>query len=381
MTFSINRKSLLSELSLLQSVLDSKITLPVLAYVKFDLTGSMLALTASNLDVSITTQIEAEGDAWSGCLPLAQLHALVKLLDAKTAETITFIPQDGPVLIKADKSKHKLPQMSVSEFPEVAQVTASDVSIPAATFNSMLSSIAFAVLAPSDGLGPSQQRFTGISMIAKGCELSLTATNITRLATASCAVESETDFDVIIPRQAIDALTKISEGEVSIGVTNSFLHFTNSSRRIYVRRLIDDKFPDWRSLFPKSYEHAAEIHTTQLGAAIKRAMLTQNERRNMVIDGLRWTWASGELLIETRGGDFGKSDEIVVITCPSLNGSSVQLGMNGQEVIDALSFLGERTTCQFSQGEGSFVVELKPQQPSPINFTYYINTVSLKNWQ
>jgi DNA polymerase-3 subunit beta len=372
----IPRKSLLAELHLLQSVLEVKLTMPVLAYVRFELVATTLTLTATSLDVSITTQIEAVGEPWSGCLPLAQLYALVKLL---YDETITVTPKDGIVEIKAGRARHKLPTMSVSEFPEISQANESGVTLPAATFNSMLSSIAFAVLTPSDGLSQSQHRFTGISMIVRDNQLLLTATNIMRLATTSCAVESDASFDVIIPRQAIGGLMKVDGGEVSIGVTDSFLHFTNGLRRMHVRRLIDDKFPDWRSMFPKSYEHTAELATGELSAAIKRAMLTQNERRNMVIDGLRWTWAGGELLIETRGGDLGKSDEVVAVTCASLNGSSVALGMNGQQVIDALSLLGERVVCGFSAG--TFVVKMKPQQPSPVNFTYYINTVSLKNWQ
>lgn len=379
MTFTVARKPLLAELTLLQSVLEGKTTIPILSFVKFGLVGSTLTLTASNLDVSITTELEAEGDAWGGCLPSAQLYNLVKLLDAKTAETITFTPKDGPMQVRAGKSKHLLPVAKAEDFPEIDCAEIKGIAIDAATFNEMLSSVSFAALVASDGINQSQQRYTGVSLLAGNGQLSLTATNVARMATTSCAVETPITMDVIIPRQAVGALLGIKEGELTIGVTSDgALQFSNGQRQMYVRRLVDEKFVDWRSMFPKSYEHTAELAVSDLGAAIKRAMLTQNERRNMVIDGLRWTWANGELLIETRGGDKGKSDETVEITCPSLNGASIALGMNGQQVIDALGLLGEKVMCRFS--DGTSIVELAPQQ-SAINFVYYINTVSLKNWQ
>lgn len=379
MTFIVTRKPLLAELTLLQSVLESKNVMPICAYVLFGYHTNLLTLTATNLDVSITTELEAEGDSWGGCLPSAQLYNLVKLLDAKTAETITFTPKDGLIQVRADKARHKLPLMKAEDFPEIDRAEIKGIVIDAATFNEMLSSVSFAALVPSDGLNQSQQRYTGVSLLADNGQLSLTATNIARMATTSCAVETPIAMDVIIPRQAISALLGMREGDLTIGITSDgALQFSNGQRQMYVRRLVDDKFVEWRSMFPKSYEHTAELVVNDLGAAIKRAMLTQNERRNMVIDGLRWTWANGELLIETRGGDKGKSDETVEIACPSLNGASIALGMNGQQVIDALGLLGEKVTCRFS--DGTSIVELTPQQ-SAVNFVYYINTVSLKNWQ
>lgn len=374
MSFIVNRKVLLNELALLQTVAETKTTLPVLAYIKFEFDGERLVLTATNIDVSIITEIQAEGEAWSGCLPSAQLYALVKLL---ADETISFQRKDDRMEIKAGKAKHKLPVLPVTDFPAIERHESEGVAIDAATFSQMLDHVAFASLVPSDGIKASNQKYTGVDLSVKEGQLQLAATNITRFATVSHSIGSSLSFEVIIPNQAIGPLAVVKDGSLSIDVSPHHAHFANGPRHIYTR-LIDDRFPDWKSLFPKSYEHTAEIASADLGAAIKRAMLTQGEGR-LIIVGLRWTWASDELLIETRGGDRGKSDEVVSIACPSLNGSSVALGMNGQQVLDALPLLGEKVMCTFS--DGTFIVELKPQQPSPINFVYYINTVTLKHWQ
>lgn len=373
MTFTVNRKALADELAALQSVAERRTTMPILEYVMLGLVGDELTLTASSLDVSLITEVQAEGEAWGGCVPCKQLYQLARLLDA---ETVTFKPDEHSVVIKAGRAKHKLPLARAGEFPEIEQADSERVSVPAETFAEMLNSVAFAVMQPSDGLSNSQQRFTGVNMIVRDGVLSLTATNITRLATVSCAVESSLQLDVIIPGDALPALRMLTTGTVEIGLTGTLICFVNGQRRLYIRRLHDDKFPDWKAMFPQAYEHEAKIATADLGAAIKRALITGSEGR-LVTLGLRWTWANGGLLIETRGGDRGKSDELVAIECPSLNGQPVVLGMNGQQVLDALSLLGERMTCRFSNGTN--VVELVPDS-SPVGFTYYINTVSLKHW-
>lgn len=375
MTFTVNRKALLDELALLQTVAEKRTTMPILEYIKFELTGEALRLTATSIDVSIVTQVAAQGEAWTGCLPSSQLYALVKLLGG---ETVDFKPDNDRVIIKWDKSKHKIPSMPVTDFPDVRQYEAEGFTVDATTLSSMLDHVAFAVLTPADDIKQTNRKYTGVSLTVKDKQLQLAATNITRFAAASCAVETDLTTEVIIPNQALGPLTAMRDGTLTVSITPNYAHFTNGQRHLYTL-LIDDKFPDWKSLFPSSYPYVAEIESGPLGTAIKRAMLTQNERRNMIMVGLRWTWANDELLIETKGGDLGKSDEVVAINCPSLNGSSIMLGMNGQQVIDVLPLLGERLTCGFS--DSTFIVELKPQQPSPINFVYYINTVTLKHWQ
>jgi len=369
----LSRKSLADGLAALQSVAERKATIPILGYVMFGLVGDVLTLTATDMDVTMVTEMAAQGDSWGGCLPSGQLYALVKLL---TDDTLTFKPVSNRMEITCGRARHKLPILSISEFPEVDRVEGESATVPATTFATMLDHVAFAIMPIADSHSQSSHRFTGVNVTLGDGELRLTATNITRFATVAQPVDAQVQFDVIVPQQAIGALRALSTGTLAIDATENYAHFTNGTRHVY-SRLIDGKFPDWRALFPAEYEHSAQLVTAELGSAIKRALLTSTEGKH-VKDGLRWTWAGNELLIETRGGDKGKSDEVVEVTCESLNGSSVVLGINGQQVIDALGLLGDKVTCRFSNGTN--IVELTPTTPT-IPFTYFVNTVSLRNWQ
>lgn len=376
MTFTIPRKALAEELAALQSVAERKTTMPILEYVMLGLVGDTLTLTASSIDISLITEIKAEGEAWGGCVPCKQLYQLVKLF---SGETVSFKPKDNEISVRSERAKHRLPLAKASEFPEIEQADSERVGVPAETFAEMLNSVAFAVLQASDSLSNSQQRFTGVNLIVRDGRLSLTGTNITRLANASCAVESPLAIDVIIPGDALPALRMLTTGTVEIGLTGTLIYFVNGQRRLYVRRLHDDKFPDWRAMFPQTFDHTAIIATEELSTAIRRAMLTQSvSEKRLVTLGLRWTWTNGELLIETKGNDRGKSDELLTIESPTLNGTSVAIGIDGQPVLDALPRMGERVTMKFSPASNT--VQLLPDK-SDVGFIYYVGTVTLRHWE
>lgn len=377
MTFSVQRGSLLAELRLLRSIVESKAKIPMLQMVRLSyMEGDVLNLAATDMDTSVLTEVAASGQSYHGCVPCKQLYGLVKLF---SDDKLKFTPRsNGRLEISCGKASHKLPVVNVTDFPEIERAEGETIMVDTAVFNRMLQATAFAALTTSDYINQSDQRFTGIDIQVKKGRLNITATNTKQLASASIAVDSPLEFETVIPRQAVGPLLETNEGPLTIDLSESRLHFANGTRHLYTRRLTDDKFPDWRGGFPAEYEHAAEIETATLDQAIKRAMLTANEGR-FVKDGLRWTLGPNELLIETRGGDKGKSDEVVAISCPSLNGSPVVLGMNGVHVVDGLSLLGDKATFRFSAGAN--VVELRPVAVSDIAFTYYISTVSLRNWQ
>ncbi len=372
MTFQVNRKALADELALLNTVAGQRnALLPILDYVKMGLADGVLTLTASNVDVSLVTQVEASGEPWEGCLNCAQLYGLLKLL---YEEVVKLDIADGVAVLKAGRSKHKLPLGQLTDFPQVEHAEANQLTLPAPLFNQMLDSVAFACMTVADDLKPSQYRFTGVSMVVSDGVLRLTGTNIIRLATVTTKVDSTTEIDTVIPTQAVNALRNMKQGDISLSITDNMIHAQNGVRRLSAQRLNDDKFPDWQAMFPAEWKCQAMVPTTELGSAIRRTLLTQDERRFVVV-GQRWTWANDELLIETKGGDKGKSDEVLAVA--GLNGSSVTLGMNGQQVIDALLRLGDTTTMRFNPD--TFVVELSPPE-STIDFRYYVNTVSLRHW-
>jgi DNA polymerase-3 subunit beta len=372
------RVALATELSLLQSVISKYVTIPILDTVRFQVAGDKLRLTASSIDVALTTEIALTGlvhepEAW--CVPIKPLAQLVTLFE-KDEVTLEWV--EGRVRVQCGRSKHLLPCYDAADFPEPETVDAELVTINGELLAAMLKHTAFAVFALANDVRQSDSKFTGLHVTLADGTLTIAATNKLRLAIARTPLVGA-DFAVIAPQQVIPALRKFNSGDVELGVTtNGNLMLVRSAGRQLTIRLLVDKPLDWPGLFPATYAHVAEVESDALANSLRRALVTSTDAPSFVVNGLKWTANSSELLIESRDGDGGKSDEALPISCPSLNGGSICLGMNGVQVLDYLNLdvSGEKTRVEMT--EGLHVIRLTPTVAKEFSYEYLVNTVNLK---
>jgi DNA polymerase-3 subunit beta len=277
-----------------------------------------------------------------------------------------------------DGARHFLPYHHASDFPEPDAVDAETATIKGELLNAMLSHTAFAVFAFANDVWQGDQKFTGLHWTLVDGQLTIAATNKLRLAIARAPLTSS-DFAVITPQQVVPALRKFNAGDVEIGVSaNGNLMLVRTGGRLLTMRLLVDKPLDWVTLFPAKYDHAVEVETGVLADSLKRALVTSDDKPSFVINGLKWQVGGDELRIESRDSDQGKSEELLPITCPSLNGNTITLGMNGVQVVDYLNLdiAGEKTRVELT--EGSHVVRLSPVVAKEFSYEYLVNTISLK---
>lgn len=331
MTFICNRKALLDELALLSTVAEPKTTLPILAFIRFEFDGARLVLTVSNIDVSIVTEVEAQGEEWSGCLPSAQLYALVKLL---VDETLTFTLKDERMEVRAGRARHKLPIMSATDFPMIEGLQGEGFNLSLPLLSKMISATAFSALPLVDHLKPSDMKFTGLSIRAVGGTLEVGASQKVVTGIAETAVDVP-DFALLLPQKAIVALQRLDGETVTIRHSTNLAEFTARPRRLVARQLMG-VFPQWRQFVPE-YPWAVTLSSAELQAAIRRATVTMGTDNAVGYEPMKATFDKESVLIETRGGDKGKSDEMVA-TQSNLNGDALSIGfINGQ----VLSVLGQ----------------------------------------
>lgn len=372
----VPRTALAAELSLLLSVISKYATLPIQQTIRFD-AGDTLRLTASSIDVALTTEIPLPGlvnEPESYCLPAKSLGQLVSLFDK---DEVTFEQTDnGRVKVQCGRSKHLLPRHNVSDFPEPDRADMQMATISGETFAAMLKHTAFAVFPLANDVRQSDSKFTGLHFTLADGTLTIAATNKLRLAIARTPVTGA-EFAVIAPQQIIPALKRFNSGTVEIGANDNLMIVRAGSRQL-TSRLLVDKPLDWAGLFPKSYEHVAEADSGELAASLRRALVTSAEQASFVVNGLKWSVGSHELLIESRDGDDGKSDEVLPITCPTINGDTITLGVNGGQVVDYLSLdvAGEKTRIEITPN--AHVFRLSPVTPQAFEYEYLVNTVGLK---
>lgn len=373
MTFIVSRQQLAAELTLLSAALEKKETLPILSYVKLEFQGTRLTLTATNLNVTLTSELSllAGSNSESYCLPLRQLSQLIKLFEGDEVHLTTRASQR--IEVKCGSSKHLLPSQPEVEFPDVDRATLTEATtISSERLSPMLDHVSFAVLVPQGGLRQSEQRFTGIAVTTSNGELTVGATDKRHLAIARTRAEGP-EFSIIIEAQAADILRGF-EGEIQLGLTDNFFIAKCGPRQLITRIFMDKPF-DWKAMFPIDYVYQVELQSEPLAKALRRALITGKESARFVVDGLKWTLSGDTLAIESKGGDAGKSHEQLSIQCSSLNGSSLALGVNGASLLEYLS-LTDKTLCQFSEGKS--VIRFTPIAAKEFEYEFLASTVNLR---
>lgn len=368
MTFTINRKALLDELALLQSVAEAKTTMPVLAYVRFVLSEDVLTLTATNIDVSVVTQVQAEGEAWQGCAPSAALYSLVKLL---TDDDLRFTQKENRVEVRAGRAKHLLPLLPVSDFPLVEGLSNDGFLISLPLLTKMIDATAFSALPFVEHLKPSDIKFTGVSLRAVSGKLEVAASQKVVTGVAEVAADVP-DFTILIPQQAATALRRLDGDTITIKHTEGSVEFTAGPRTIIARQLMG-QFPQWRQFIPE-FPWAVTANTNELQSAIKRATITMGTDNAVGFEPMKATFNRESVMIETRGGDKGKSEELLDVQS-NMNGDALSIGFINGQVLSVLGQCGERVTCHLAAWD-------KPMMFKPVvegmELTFIVMPVGVK---
>src|ERR1700747_3313392 len=116
MEFSVKKFNLLEGLHLSQGVVERKTTIPILSNLLFEAKGNRVAITATDLELSIRTSCEANvKKAGAGTLPAKKLLDSVGLLPD---EEIRFkLLENNFVHITCDRKNYKMVGMSKDNFP------------------------------------------------------------------------------------------------------------------------------------------------------------------------------------------------------------------------------------------------------------------------
>jgi DNA polymerase-3 subunit beta len=348
MAFKVNRKSLAAELALLAVTAEKKTTMPILSTVKFVFTGNTLTLTGTDIDMAIITQVEASGESWAGCVPSKQLYELVRLFNG---EEIEFAPQPNErIKIKWGKASHRLPVFPVTEFPEVSIASVEMVKMDGAVLGK---AIGRALRCTSTDAREFWMQ--GISLRSRDGMLTVFGTNNRHFA----ATEITTPWaaDILLPLRASGALVRfLAEGESEVGANQNQAVFRQGSR-VFLTRLMDAKFPDWRPLIPADFKHSVVLDATVAQQALRLAAVTAKEHALIPIP-LRVTLSSNEMLVETHETDMGQSTEPIPISCPTMNGDSLTIGVNGTHFI---SFMEAETNPLMSFNDDLRMFQFTPE--------------------
>jgi DNA polymerase-3 subunit beta len=145
MKITIDRISLLRPLGQVQSVVERRNTIPILANVVLQAADGALSMTATDMDMDIATQVEcAVGTNGTTTVSAHLLYDIVRKLPEGAEVEIAVA--DGQVTISAGRSNFRLPTLPVEDFPTISTGEMPDgFVVTAADMRDMIDATRFAI--------------------------------------------------------------------------------------------------------------------------------------------------------------------------------------------------------------------------------------------
>jgi len=327
MKLTIDRMSLLRPLGHVQSVVERRNTIPILANVVLRAEEGELSLTATDMDMDIATEV--------GCLVMTSgtttmsAHLLYdiarKLPDGAEVEIAV---NDGHAMVSAGRSSFRLPTLPVEDFPAISSNELPvNFSLTAADMRDLIDATRFAISTEE-----TRYYLNGIYIHkAESGELCAVATDGHRLAMTRQALPSGAAQmpSIILPRKAVNELRKLLDdfdGDVLIGLSETRAEFRFGVVRL-TSKLIDGTFPDYTRVIPVGNDRIMQVDVSAFSAAVDRVSTIASEKSRSVKMGLR----SGVLTLSASNTDASSATEELEV---SYDGPEMEIGFNARYLLD-----------------------------------------------
>jgi len=331
MKFIVSSTYLLKQLQVLGGVINSSNTLPILDNFLFELNGSELTISASDLETTMSSTITVESDTDGSVAIPAKL--LLDTLKTFPEQPLTFIIEDNNTIeISSNHGKYALAYANGEEFPKaVALENPSSTTIAGNILATAISKTIFA--AGNDDLRP----------VMSGVFFQFSTENLTFVATDAHKLVKYTRGDVsasetaefIMPKKPLTLLKGILSGSdenVTIEYNDSNAKFTFESS-VLICRLIDGKYPNYEAVIPKENPNKLTIDRTQFLNSVKRVSIFSNKTTHQI----RLKIAGAELNISAEDIDYSNKAE-ERLTC-DYQGDDMQIGFNSRFLSEMLNNL------------------------------------------
>ena len=331
MKFIVSSSLLYKEIQVLGGIINSSNTLPILDNFLFEINNNKLVLSSSDLESTMTSQIEIESTSTDKIAISAKL--LTDILKTFSEQPLTFIKTDNNTIeISASNGKYSLAYLNGDEFPKQVEILdAHETVINGSDLGNAINSTIFA--SGTDDLRPVM---SGVFFQFNSESLKFVATDAHKLVkfeTTEYTASEVSEF--IMPKKPLQILKGILQTESS---DLTIQHNDSNAKFIFDKssitcRLIDGKFPNYEAVIPKDNPNVLTIDRQLFLNSARRVSIFSNKTTNQI----RLKLAGSLLNISAEDFDFSnKADEN--LEC-QYSGDDIQIGFNSKFLIEMLNNL------------------------------------------
>lgn len=337
MKFIVSSSTLLKQLQMLNGVLNSSNTLPILDNFLFEIDKGTLTISASDLETTITTHITVESkDSGNVAVPARLLIDTLKTFPEQPL-TFTIDKKRLSIEISSDYGKYKITGQNGDEFPKAPSVeNGQSIDMDGNILSRAIAKTLFA--AGNDELRPVM---SGVFVQFATDGTTFVATDAHKLVRyCRTDVKATGAATFILPRKPLNLLKNIlstSEGIVRVEYNATNARFSwgiapdGSIGSTLICRLIDGKYPNYDAVIPKNNPNKLTIDTTALLGSIRRVSIFANKTTHQV----RLKITGSELNISAEDLDFS-NEAAERLTC-SYAGDDMEIGFNSRFLVEMLT--------------------------------------------
>ncbi len=336
MKLTIAKGELQRGLTRIQSVVEKRNTMPILANVLLDASNKKqkrLALAATDLEVGIRGSHPAEIEA--GGKTTVSAKKFYEIVRELPDEPVSLeVTANSFMQIRCDRAKFTLAGNAAEEYPTLPDFGAGKTTPVQGIFLSeMIERTIYAASADE-----TRYNLNGVFFepLADSGKARMVATDGHRLAVVDRALGGEVgglESGVIIPRKGLVELKRLLDEEDGDEVELGFEGNSGLVRRgdvTLVMRLIEGEFPNYRQVIPKETGIQLTLGVELLSRALRRVALLSAERSRAV----KLELADGQLRLSSNNPDLGDAQEELDV---DYAGEALTVAFNARYLIDALS--------------------------------------------
>jgi DNA polymerase-3 subunit beta len=357
MKFKADRATLIKALAHVQSVVEKRNTIPILANVMITARDGKLTLTATDMEIAIIEDVPADVSRNGACTaPAATLYEIVRKLPDGAEVELDHPGGDAQLELRAGRYSTHLVVLPTDDFPSMtAGVLPHRFTLPAQQLRGLIDRTRFAISTEE-----TRYYLNGIYLHVTESDgtrvLRAVATDGHRLARVEEPLPDGAAGipGVIIPRKTINELRKLLDevsGGVEIALSDTRVQFQVDSIML-TSKLIDGTFPEYERVIPRNNDKILRVGRKDFSDAVGRVAAISSERSRPVKLSLQ----RDLLVLSASSPEQGTASEELDSDRVKYESSPLEIGFQARYLNDITDQIqGEVEFC-FSDGSAPTVV-------------------------
>ncbi|MCS6816449.1 MAG: DNA polymerase III subunit beta [Blastocatellia bacterium] len=330
------------ELGLVQTVVERRHTIPILAYVRLETREGKVRLTGTDLDVSMQLECEAEvGEDGVVCLPARKLFDIVRALPE---EPIELSGTEERVTLTCGRARFRLSGLAAENFPDVPTFPKEGRALSAGKWIQGIERVIFATT-----MEEMRYALSGVQTEWWDGGVRLVATDGHRLALWETAEPPMSRNTCLIPKKTMRELSRLiehaeEEASVEFAADTNHVYFRVAGREL-VSRLLTGQFPNYELVIPKEAAARAVVSAESLREACRRVAILADERSR----GVRLSFSQGRLVLTARSAS--EDEEATEELLCAYDGEPIDVAFNVEYLLDFLSVVSGEVEIALRDGQ------------------------------